>query len=42
MTPGDIGTAPANRSHPMDFVYLGVGAAMFALFAIYAVLLRRV
>jgi len=26
----------------MDFVYLGVGAAMFALFAIYAVLLRRV
>jgi len=26
----------------MDIVYLGVGAAMFALFAIYAVLLRRV
>jgi hypothetical protein len=31
-----------HRSLQMDFVYLGVGAAMFALFAIYAVLLRRV
>jgi hypothetical protein len=31
-----------NRSHPMDFVYLAIGAAMFALFGIYAVLLRRV
>jgi len=26
----------------MDLVYLAAGAAMFALFAIYAVLLRRV
>jgi len=26
----------------MDFVFIAVGAAMFALFAVYAVLLRRV
>jgi hypothetical protein len=42
MSSGAIGAAPRTRSHPMDFVYLGVGAALFALFAIYAVLLRRV
>jgi hypothetical protein len=27
---------------PMDFVFIAVGAGMFALFAVYAVLLRRV
>jgi hypothetical protein len=27
---------------PMDFVFLAVGAGMFALFAVYAILLRRV
>lgn len=42
MGPGDIGAAPTIRSHPMDFVYLALGGAMFALFFIYAVLLRRV
>jgi hypothetical protein len=26
----------------MDFIYIGLGAGMFALFALYAVLLRRV
>jgi len=26
----------------MDLVFIAVGAAMFALFAVYAVLLRRV
>jgi uncharacterized protein involved in exopolysaccharide biosynthesis len=42
MNCGDIWAAPRTRSHPMDFVYLAVGAAMFALFGLYAVLLRRV
>ncbi len=27
---------------PMDLIFMGVGAGMFALFAVYAVLLRRV
>jgi hypothetical protein len=27
---------------PMDIVFIAVGAGMFALFAVYAVLLRRV
>jgi len=26
----------------MDFVFIAIGAGMFALFALYAVLLRRV
>jgi len=38
----DIWTAPKTRSHPMDVVYIAVGAAMFALFGLYAVLLRRI
>jgi len=35
--------APKNRSLVlMDLVFIAVGAAMFGLFAVYAVLLRRV
>jgi hypothetical protein len=30
------------RSQLMDLVYVALGAAMFALFAVFAVLLRRV
>jgi hypothetical protein len=30
------------RSQPMDLVYLVAGLALFALFGVYAVLLRRV
>jgi hypothetical protein len=33
----------AKEAEPsMDFVFLAIGAAMFALFALYAVLLRGV
>ena len=31
-----------NRSHPMDALYLAGGAALFALFALYAAFLRRI
>ena len=42
MGPGDTETAPRTRSHAMDLVYLAGGAVMFALFGLYAVLLRRI
>jgi hypothetical protein len=33
---------PRKLELPMDLVFIAVGAGMFALFALYAVLLRRV
>jgi hypothetical protein len=39
-----LGGRPAlrNWSRPMDFIFLAVGVGLFAAFALYAVLLRRV
>ena len=37
-----IVVAPEFGAYTMDLVYIAAGAAMFALFAVYAVLLRRV
>jgi hypothetical protein len=34
--------APQPSENAMDFVMIAVGAGMFALFAVYAALLRRV
>jgi hypothetical protein len=42
MTRRDIWAAPESGADVMDLVYIAVGAAMFALFAIFAALLRRV
>ena len=39
---GDTQTAPANRSHPMDALYLAAGVGLFALFGLYALFLRRI
>jgi hypothetical protein len=41
MRPGARPPAPELELH-MDFVFVGLGLGMFALFALYAVLLRRV
>ncbi|MBV9511244.1 MAG: hypothetical protein JO303_13285 [Caulobacteraceae bacterium] len=38
----DNWAAPTLKLASMDFVFLGVGAAMFALFAVYAALLKGV
>jgi hypothetical protein len=38
----DIGAAPELGAFLMDLVFIAVGAAMFALFAVYAVLLKGV
>jgi hypothetical protein len=42
MAPSDKVQAGLLRSVPMDLVYLALGGALFALFGVYAVLLRRV
>ena len=41
MPAGPKPPAPELELH-MDFVFVGLGVGMFALFALYAVLLRRV
>ena len=41
MRPGAKPPAPELELH-MDFVFVGLGVGMFALFVLYAVLLRRV
>jgi hypothetical protein len=42
MAPSDNIQAGLVRSASMDLVYLALGGALFALFGVYAVLLRRV